>query len=143
MSRAAPLGEPYHPDASRRAARLTRRAVLAGGAPLLLAAPARAADILGCRFRDAGDLLLLDRERGCRLLDAGSALLAALGAYYAPPVAVRDLPPHLVDALVTSEDKGFFEHGGLDYLAILRAAARDLLALGVRQGASTLTEQTR
>lgn len=53
----------------------------------------------------------------------------------------NEVPPDLVAATLAAEDKRFFQHGGLDLLATLRAA-RDLLAhRRVMSGASTITQQ--
>ncbi len=103
--------------------------------------PARAASILGCSFEDAADLVRLTRRPGFRVLDARGGFVAGLRNYYAPPVPVRRLPPHLLDALVTSEDRRFFEHAGIDPLGLLRAAIQDVRAMGFAQGGSTLTQQ--
>jgi penicillin-binding protein 1A len=57
-------------------------------------------------------------------------------------VRVEDLPEHVVLAFVAGEDDTFFEHSGLDYVAILRAAWVDLVSGEKKQGASTITMQT-
>jgi len=58
------------------------------------------------------------------------------------PVPGSQLPKTLRDATVAIEDKGFYQHGALDYSAIARAAWKDLLAGGKPvQGASTITQQ--
>ncbi len=54
---------------------------------------------------------------------------------------LEDLPPHLVDALLVTEDQRFFSHHGVDVLAVARAASANLQAGGVVQGGSTLTQQ--
>jgi penicillin-binding protein 1A len=56
-------------------------------------------------------------------------------------VASKDVPPLLVQAFVSIEDRRFFEHGGLDYRGIARAALANLRAGGVSQGGSTITQQ--
>lgn len=55
-----------------------------------------------------------------------------------PPDAV---PPHVIHAVLAAEDAGFYEHEGLDYLGILRAAVKNLRPGAHLQGASTLTQQ--
>jgi penicillin-binding protein 1B len=52
-----------------------------------------------------------------------------------------EIPPLLVDALKTVEDRRFDSHHGLDFRAILRAAWVNLQHGGIRQGGSTLTQQ--
>jgi len=52
-------------------------------------------------------------------------------------VKYADLPKHLVDALVATEDERFYDHSGIDGRGTMRAA----LSLGTSGGASTLTQQ--
>jgi penicillin-binding protein 1B len=52
-----------------------------------------------------------------------------------------DLPPVLVQAIVSVEDKRFFKHGGLDFLRIAKALYVDLKDRRKEQGASTITMQ--
>lgn len=53
------------------------------------------------------------------------------------PIKYEDLPPHLVKALVATEDERFYEHSGIDARRTLGA----VLKLGADGGASTLTQQ--
>jgi penicillin-binding protein 1B len=58
------------------------------------------------------------------------------------PVRYDDLPPTLVHAILSAEDKRFFEHGGLDFIRIFGAAWADLRHSSQHyQGASTITMQ--
>jgi penicillin-binding protein 1B len=58
------------------------------------------------------------------------------------PVRYDDLPPLLVHAILSAEDKRFFEHGGFDFLRIAGAAWADLRHSSNHfQGASTITMQ--
>jgi penicillin-binding protein 1B len=58
------------------------------------------------------------------------------------PVRYDDLPPVLVHAILSAEDKRFFEHGGFDFVRILGAAWADLRHNSNHyQGASTITMQ--
>lgn len=56
-------------------------------------------------------------------------------------VSYQDLPAHLIDALVATEDSRFREHRGVDYIGILRAAVQNFLKGRRTQGASTITQQ--
>ena len=57
------------------------------------------------------------------------------------PIDFEDIPRALRDATLVAEDKRFFRHDGVDYLATLRAA-RDWMREGrVISGASTITQQ--
>lgn len=53
------------------------------------------------------------------------------------PVAYQDLPPHLIEALIATEDVRFYNHSGIDARGTLRA----VLAMGSKGGASTITQQ--
>ncbi|WP_310476597.1 PBP1A family penicillin-binding protein [Sandarakinorhabdus sp.] len=59
-------------------------------------------------------------------------------------VPYAELPPRLVQAYVSAEDKGFFEHDGIDWLGIVRAAFTNVGSLFSDKrpvGASTITQQ--
>ncbi len=63
-----------------------------------------------------------------------------LGKFYSEnrsQIKFSDLPPHLVDALVSTEDERFFKHSGIDFRRTTSAA----LSAGTRGGASTITQQ--
>jgi penicillin-binding protein 1C len=55
--------------------------------------------------------------------------------------SIDDVDPAFVDALIRFEDKRFFDHPGVDGLAVVRAVGRNVVAGRVRTGASTLTMQ--
>jgi penicillin-binding protein 1B len=57
------------------------------------------------------------------------------------PVRIADVPDHLVDAILTIEDRRFFEHDGLDLQRIAGATLANVRAGRYVQGASTLTQQ--
>ena len=58
------------------------------------------------------------------------------------PVSSANIPQDLKDATVAIEDKRFYDHGGVDPSAIIRAGWADLVAGGTpRQGGSTITQQ--
>ncbi len=56
-------------------------------------------------------------------------------------VKFADIPKVLVDAVVSAEDKRFFQHAGFDPLRIIKAAYVDLREGRKAQGASTLSMQ--
>ena len=53
----------------------------------------------------------------------------------------RDMPPVLVEATLAAEDRRFYWHPGIDPIAVVRAAVTNIRAFGVREGASTITQQ--
>ena len=56
-------------------------------------------------------------------------------------VSLDRVPNHLIQAFVSGEDARFFQHKGLDYLAILRALYRNIFSGEIVQGGSTITQQ--
>lgn len=56
-------------------------------------------------------------------------------------VDLDDVNPTLQDAVVAIEDHRFYQHRGLDFEAIARAAQRNLETLSVQEGGSTITQQ--
>ena len=57
-------------------------------------------------------------------------------------VHLDEIPEHVILAFVAGEDDNFFEHSGIDFRAILRAAWADFTAGEIVQGGSTITQQT-
>ncbi len=57
-------------------------------------------------------------------------------------VPIESLPKHVVFAFLAAEDAGFYEHKGIDYFGIFRAAIKNLRPGAHLQGASTITQQT-
>ena len=56
-------------------------------------------------------------------------------------VPIDEIPRHVQLAFVAAEDGAFFEHEGIDLVAIARAAINNLLAQRITGGASTITQQ--
>jgi penicillin-binding protein 1A len=56
-------------------------------------------------------------------------------------VSLDRIPQNLVQAFVAGEDARFFQHKGLDYVAILRAFLRNIFSGDIVQGGSTITQQ--
>jgi penicillin-binding protein 1A len=76
------------------------------------------------------------------LYDASNAQLATLhGVENRFPVSIDQVPPVMVAAVVSAEDRKFFEHGGIDPVGIARATWQDVRHKGVSQGGSTITQQ--
>lgn len=51
------------------------------------------------------------------------------------------VPEHLKRAIIAAEDDRFYQHGGVDYVGVMRAAYSNFTAGEVSQGASTITMQ--
>jgi penicillin-binding protein 1B len=57
------------------------------------------------------------------------------------PISFKDIPSHLVSAVLSAEDKRFFDHAGLDPIRIIGSAWADVRRGEKAQGASTITMQ--
>jgi len=56
-------------------------------------------------------------------------------------VGIDDIATVMVQAIVAAEDDRFFEHSGINYWSILRAAIKNIRSLEIKQGGSTITQQ--
>ncbi len=56
-------------------------------------------------------------------------------------VKIDQTPDILRKAIIAAEDERFYEHGGVDYIGVVRAALSNFAAASARQGASTITMQ--
>ncbi len=75
------------------------------------------------------------------VLDRRGEVIARRGGQAVTPTQLETLPAHLIDAVLTMEDRRFFTHGGLDARAVARAGVANLRARDVVQGGSTITQQ--
>lgn len=56
-------------------------------------------------------------------------------------VNLNDLPPHLINALIATEDKNYYKHWGVDLPRLFRALIKNFISFRLREGASTITQQ--
>lgn len=67
--------------------------------------------------------------------------IASFGDIYRNQVQFFELPKHLINAVIATEDRDFFSHHGIDVTAIIRASYINHKAGRIVQGASTITQQ--
>jgi penicillin-binding protein 1A len=90
---------------------------------------------------DVGSLRDVQLQVPLRVYTRDGRLIAAIGDQRRIPVSYEQLPKQLIQAFLATEDDRFFQHHGVDWQGILRAAVANLKAGGIRQGASTITMQ--
>jgi len=56
-------------------------------------------------------------------------------------VSLEDISPYLIDAVLSTEDKNFYDHYGFDILRILKAMYTNIKSKSIVQGASTISQQ--
>ncbi|HTP96511.1 MAG TPA: penicillin-binding protein 1A [Burkholderiales bacterium] len=76
-----------------------------------------------------------------RVYSADGVLIGEFGEERRALVAIADVPPVMKQAILAAEDERFYQHGGVDYVGVLRAAVSNFVSGGARQGASTITMQ--
>lgn len=81
------------------------------------------------------------RQPGITIKTEDGLTLASYGDVYGHYVPYEKIPKHLVRAVLATEDRRFFDHGGVDVLGIARAMFVNLKAGRVVQGGSTVTQQ--
>ena len=76
-----------------------------------------------------------------RVYTIEGALIGEFGEERRVLVAIKEVPVDLKHAILAAEDERFYQHTGIDYLGVARAAYANLVTGGRRQGASTITMQ--
>jgi penicillin-binding protein 1A len=92
------------------------------------------------RFPDPASLRQREQAPVVRVLARDGSILVERGRT-ARAVAIGDLPPHVLHAVIAIEDRRFFSHIGLDFRGLTRAMLSNLRAARYAQGGSTLTQQ--
>lgn len=88
------------------------------------------------------DLEKLHRmESASIILDRSGQQIGKIFIQNRMPIPYDQIPKDMVNAVVAEEDNRFFEHSGVDYLGVLRAAVSNYRQGRVKQGASTVTQQ--
>ena len=78
---------------------------------------------------------------GGRIVDRNDRFLGRIAIVRRVNVPLDDIPLHVRQAFLATEDRRFYQHNGLDWRGLFRAAATNVRHLGVREGFSTITMQ--
>jgi Membrane carboxypeptidase (penicillin-binding protein) len=88
------------------------------------------------------DLADLDKMESATLVyDRHGELVGKFFLQNRIPIPFSEIPKTMVEAVVAAEDNRFFEHDGVDYWGIVRAALKNYRSGRIKQGASTVTQQ--
>src|ERR1700730_6465283 len=75
------------------------------------------------------------------VFDVDGKIYSRLAGANRVKVALNEVSPFFIDALLAREDTRFFEHGGIDWRGIARALVRDIMSGSAKEGASSITQQ--
>jgi penicillin-binding protein 1A len=76
-----------------------------------------------------------------RIYSAEGALLGEFGEERRALIKISEVPEVMKQAILAAEDDRFYEHGGIDYMGVIRAAFSNFTSGSAKQGASTITMQ--
>ena len=112
---------------------------VAGGLSLLLVI-AVALSVAYPNLPDISDLSNYRPKLPMRVFSADGVLIGEFGEERRSLTPIKDIPQVMKDAVLAIEDARFFQHGGVDYLGVIRAGLANV-ARSRSQGASTITMQ--
>jgi penicillin-binding protein 1A len=128
----------------KKKSRPVRRRLLYWGAVLTVWAAIVGAIAIGYYAITLPDVSTLgaDRRRPTiTLLGKDGSVLETHGDLYGETVTFQRIPPHLVNAVIATEDRRFYDHPGIDVIGLARAMVANLRAGRIVQGGSTVTQQ--
>lgn len=87
------------------------------------------------------ELRQVELQTPLRIYSADGLLISEFGEQRRNPLTYKEIPPSFINALLASEDDGFFEHIGIDFKGLLRASLELIRTGQKRSGGSTITMQ--
>lgn len=92
-------------------------------------------------FSGTGDVWNRGREYAVTFTDANGEIIGRRGIRQDDAIPLSDIPPHMIKAVLATEDARFFDHFGVDVIGTFRAIVQNARANDVVQGGSSLTQQ--
>ena len=87
------------------------------------------------------ELQKFNPETISKIISSDNHLLKELYVQKRDVIPLGKMPQNIINAVLSMEDRNFYEHSGVDIKGIFRAIFIDIITLSTRQGASTLTQQ--
>lgn len=75
------------------------------------------------------------------IYDHNDAIASKVAVSNIEGVSIKQIPDHLIQAVISTEDQRFYKHGGINYFAIAKAFLQNTLKGEIVSGGSTLTQQ--
>lgn len=90
---------------------------------------------------DITEQMIFERRPTITIMANDGSIIDRYGDIKGETVTVKDLPPHVAQAILATEDRRFYYHFGIDPLGIIRAFGVNIVRGGFVQGGSTITQQ--
>jgi penicillin-binding protein 1A len=100
--------------------------------------------IIGYYYNDLPTLQELEAKNKKQIVTiyySNQEKITTLGDIYQDDINFYELPKHLINAVIATEDRRFFSHHGVDILGIIRASIANYKSKKLVQGGSTITQQ--
>jgi penicillin-binding protein 1A len=92
-------------------------------------------------FSGTGDVWNRGREYAVTFTDANGEIIGRRGIRQDDAIPLEDIPPHMIKAVLATEDARFFDHFGVDVIGTTRAIIHNAKSDSGLQGGSSLTQQ--
>ena len=92
-------------------------------------------------FSGTGDVWNKGRAYAVTFTDANGEIIGRRGIRQDDAIALEDIPPVMIKAVLATEDARFFDHFGVDIIGTIRAIIHNARSSGGTQGGSSLTQQ--
>jgi penicillin-binding protein 1A len=92
-------------------------------------------------FQETSDDWLKKQDLAVNFLDRYGQEVGRRGIKHDDSVPLEQMPKYLIEAVIATEDRRFFEHVGIDFIGVFRALTVNARANGVVQGGSSITQQ--
>ncbi len=90
---------------------------------------------------DIEEMEHIDRRRSVVMLSTEGEIFATYGDNYGKGLTLKEISPFIVQAVISTEDRRFYSHFGLDVRGLARAMLTNLRAGRMVEGGSTITQQ--
>ena len=92
-------------------------------------------------FSGTGDVWNKGRDYAITFTDDNGEIIGRRGIRQDDAIPLEDIPPHLIKAVLATEDARFYQHFGVDVFGTFRAIIQNARANDVVQGGSSITQQ--
>jgi penicillin-binding protein 1A len=92
-------------------------------------------------FSGTGDIWNLGRQYAVTFTDITGEIIGRRGIRQDDAIPLEEIPPHVINAVLATEDARFYQHFGVDVVGTFRALVENAKANDVRQGGSSITQQ--